>query len=102
MPVDAICIALMGAPEVATVQVGHVAVIVPPGSLVLLGTVARVAVVVLVLGGESEVVVVRQGVACSEGRVGVHTHSTGGSWVLGPGQGCPAVRTEPRKVQGGR
>ena len=30
------------------------------------------------------------------------THSTGGSWVLGPGQGCPAVRTEPRKVQGGR
>lgn len=77
LPVDAICKALVGPPEVAPVEVGHVTVVIPPGSLVLHGTVFSISVVILVFGGESSVVVGRQGIACSEETVGHFTHSLG-------------------------
>ena len=56
----------MGSPEVEAIQVGIVALGIPPGSLVIHGTVGRAQVVVLIFGGEEIVVVGSQGVTCSE------------------------------------
>ena len=70
-PVDTIGIARVRPPEVAAVQVGRVTTVVPPGPLVLHGTVRGTLVVVLVFGGEEMVFVGRQGITCSGGRAGV-------------------------------
>lgn len=69
-PVDAVGIAGVQSPEVAAVQVGGVAGVVPPGAVVLLRAVSRMVVVVLVFGGEELVSVGRQGVTCSGESVG--------------------------------
>lgn len=56
----------MGTPKVEAIQVGSVALRVPPGSMVALGTAGRALVIVLVFGGEELVVMESQGVTCSE------------------------------------
>ena len=48
-PVDSISIGLMGAIEVQSIQIGVMAVLVPPGSLVELGAVAVTSVIVLII-----------------------------------------------------
>lgn len=64
LPVDAICVALVGPPEVATVQVRHVTTSVPPGPLVQHRAACRVLVIVPVFGGEELVFVSCQGISC--------------------------------------
>lgn len=44
-------------------------ILVPPGPLVLHGTIGSIFVAVLIFGGEGVVVVGRQGITCSEGKV---------------------------------
>ena len=48
-PVDSISIRLMRAIEVQSIQIGVMAVLVPPGSLVELGAVAVTSVIVLII-----------------------------------------------------
>ena len=48
-PVDSISIGLMGAIEVQSIQIGVMAVLVPPGSLVELGAVPVTSVIVLII-----------------------------------------------------
>ena len=48
-PVDSISIRLMGAIEVQSIQIGVMAVLVPPGSLVELGAVPVISVIVLII-----------------------------------------------------
>lgn len=54
----------MGTPEVEAIEVGSVALRVPPGSVVPLRTVGRTLVIVLVFGREELVVLVSQRVTC--------------------------------------
>lgn len=56
----------MGTPKVEAIQVGSVAVGVPPGSMVAHGTAGRNTVIVFVFGGGELVVMGCQGVTCSE------------------------------------
>ena len=48
-PVDSFTIRGFGAIEVQSVQIGHMAVVVPPGSLVVFGTVEHVMTMIIVL-----------------------------------------------------
>lgn len=56
----------MGTPKVEAIQVGSVALSIPPGSMIMHGTAGRTQVVVFVFGGEEFVVLRSQGVTCSE------------------------------------
>lgn len=49
-PVDAIRITLMGARQVAPVEVGLVAVVVPPGSMEQSCTIHAICIIILVMG----------------------------------------------------
>lgn len=60
VPLDAIGVGRVLTTQVLSVQVGHVTVPVPPGSVVEGGTVVLGVVVVLVLGGELHAVVFQQ------------------------------------------
>ena len=75
LPVDAVGVARVRPPEVAAVQVGGVAGVIPPGPLELRGAAGGALVVVAVFGGEGVISVVRQGITCSgrgAGGVGCH------------------------------
>lgn len=64
-PVDAIRVALMGAGQVTTIEVGVVTVLVPPGPMVQSCTIQVVCIVILVMGREWHAAVTCQGVSCS-------------------------------------
>lgn len=59
-PLDAVCVGRVLAAEVLPIQVGHVAVPVPPGSVVEGGAVVLRVIVVLVLGSKLHAVVFEQ------------------------------------------
>lgn len=65
-PVDAIRITLMGARQVAPVEVGLVAVVVPPGSVEQSCTIHAICIIILVTGRKWHVVVLCQGVSCKD------------------------------------
>lgn len=63
-PLDAVGVGAVVALEVLPVEVGGVAVAVPPGTVVESGAVVLRVVVVQVLGGELHPVVLQEGVTC--------------------------------------
>lgn len=66
-PLDAVGVGGVLAAQVLAVEVGGVAVAVPPGAVVEGGAVVLRVVVVPVLGGELHPVVFQQGVTCGRG-----------------------------------
>lgn len=67
-PLDAVGVGAVVAAQVLPVEVGRVAVAVPPGAVVERGTVVLRVVVVQVLGGELHPVVLQEGVTCPRGK----------------------------------
>lgn len=67
-PLDAVGVGAVVAPEILPVEVGGVAVAVPPGAMVEGGAVVLRVVVVQVLGGELHPVVLQEGVTCLRGK----------------------------------
>ena len=49
--------------EVQTIQVGHVAIFVPPGAFICHGTVTTVAVIITIFGGKWISSVIREGIS---------------------------------------